>query len=580
MRIYPGRPAIGLGAIVLAVLVLLGPSTASAAPSAPAFAAAGTISWSDCGNGFQCGTLTVPIDYQNPNGAKIDLALQRLPARTPAARIGSLLVNPGGPGGSAIGFLRSWGQAVSRNLRDRFDLVAFDPRGVGQSAPIVCHDTLQAFVAVAPNPHNAQEWQQVDDAAKKFVDDCQKKFASFLPFVGTKNVARDMESVRQALGEDKLTYVGYSYGTEIGQVYADMYPDHVRAFVLDGAIDVSLGFDESNRLQMVGFERAFQSYLDDCRQKQCGLAKNGDPQQAVDALLAKVDQKPLPAAGADRPAGPGETLLGIIAALYSKLSWPQLTNALLQAINNGDGTQMVNLADDYLERNSDGSYPNLIEANMAVNYVDQACPKDPKAYEQFAVDWAKSSPHFGASAASSGVTCAYWQAKADPVTVPKAHGAPPIVVISTTNDPATPYEEGVALAKELESGRLLIHRGEGHAVYVLGGDQCIDSAVNDYLLNLNAPASGTSCGNGAAPPESASSPSPTSAAGTPVASPTETATPRAGASATKNAPGPPNTGNGQSNGTARVAAIMLAFVVVAAAIAGIVVGLQGSRNRE
>ena len=580
MRFHLRRPAVGLGAIVLAVFALIGSPSVAGAHPAPAVTAAGSISWSDCGNGFQCGKLTVPIDYQNPNGAKIDLALQRLPARNPSSRIGSLLVNPGGPGGSAIDFLRSWGQAVSRNIRDRFDLVAFDPRGVGQSAPIVCHDTLQALVAVDPTPDTPQEWQQADDAAKKFDGDCQKKYASFLPFVGTKNVARDMESVRLALGEDKLTYVGYSYGTEIGQVYADMYPDRVRAFVLDGAIDVSLGFQESSRLQMVGFERAFQSYLADCRQKQCGLAKNGDPEQAVDALLAKVDQKPLPAAGADRPAGPGETLLGIIAALYSKFTWTQLTNALLQAINNGDGTQLVNLADEYLERRPDGSYPNLIEANLAVNYVDQVCPKDPKVYEQLAVEWAKSSPHFGASAASSGVTCAFWQAKPDPVTVPKAHGAPPIVVISTTNDPATPYEEGVALSKQLESGRLLIHRGEGHAVYVLGGDQCIDTAVNNYLLNLAAPESGTTCGNGPPPPESAASPSPTSAGAsrTPDASPTGTPVP--GATATQHAPGPPNTGNGHANGTARVAAVMLAFVVVAAALAGVAVGLQRTRNQD
>ena len=574
------RPAIGLGAIVLAVFALTGSPSVSAAPSAAPVTAAGPISWSDCGNGFQCGKLTVPVDYQNPNGATIDLALQRLPARTASTRIGSLLVNPGGPGGSAIEFLRSWGQAVSRTIRDRFDLVAFDPRGVGQSAPIVCHDTLQAFVAVDPTPDNPQEWQQADDAAKKFVDDCQKKYASFLPFVGTKNVARDMESVRQALGEDKLTYVGYSYGTAIGQVYADMYPDRVRAFVLDGAMDLSLGFEESSRLQMVGFERALQSYLEDCRQKQCGLAKNGDPEKAIDALLAKVEVKPLPAAGADRPAGPGETLLGIIAALYSKFSWPQLTNALLQAINNGDGTQMVNLADEYLERNSNGSYPNLIEANLAVNYADQTCPKDPKVYEQFAVEWAKSSPHFGASAASSGVTCAFWPAKPDPLTVPKAHGAPPIVVISTTNDPATPYEEGVALSKQLESGRLLIHRGEGHAVYVLGGDQCIDGAVNDYLLTLKAPESGTSCGNGAPPPETPASPSPTSASRSRTPAATTTGTAEPDATATTHAPGPPNTGNGQSNGTARVAAVMLAFVVVAAALAGMLVGLQRSRNQD
>lgn len=554
----------------------MAPSTTGGAPAALAAPAAGTLSWSDCGNGFQCSTLSVPVDYQNPNGPKIDLALQRLPARNPATRIGSLLVNPGGPGGSAIEFLRSWAGAVNRNLRDRFDLVAFDPRGVGESSPIICHDTLQAWIAVDPTPDNAQEWQQANDAAKKFVDDCVKKYASVLPYLGTNNVARDMETVRKALGEDKLTYVGYSYGTEIGQVYADMYPDRVRAFVLDGAVDVSLGFEESNRLQMVGFERAYQSYLADCKTKKCGLTKNGDPGKAVDDLLAKVETTPLRAPSADRPAGPGETLLAIISALYSKYSWSQLTNALLLAINNGDGSQLVALADDYLQRNPDGTYPNLIEANLAVNFDDQTCPRDPRVYEQLAVEWAKSSPHFGASAASSGVACAYWPFKADPVQVPKAHGAPPIVVISTTNDPATPYENGVALAKQLESGRLLIHRGEGHAVYVLGGDSCIDNAVNDYLLNLKVPAEGASCGNGPPPPDSATTTPTGNATATPNAgTPPAEATPTRGT-----APLPPNTGNGAGDGTRRVAAIMLAFVVVAAALAGMVIGLQRARSRE
>lgn len=564
MRMFPRRFTLFLGALVLAMAAAGG----SAGSSAPAVLAAPTatdsLNWSDCGNGFQCATLSVPVDYQKPNGPKLDLALQRLPARNQASRIGSLLVNPGGPGGSAIEFLRNWAGAVNRNLRDRFDLVAFDPRGVGESSPVICHDTLQSWIAVDPTPDNPQEWQQADDAAKKFIDDCVKKYPDILPYLGTNNVARDMETVRKALGENKLTYVGYSYGTEIGQVYADMYPDRVRAFVLDGAVDVSQGFEESSRLQMVGFERAFQSYLADCSAKKCALAKNGDPGKAVDDLLAKVEVKPLPAPGADRPAGPGETLLGIISALYSKYTWNQLTTALVQAINSGDGSQLVGLADDYLQRNPDGSYPNLIEANLAVNYDDQACPKDPKRYEQLAIDWAKSSSHFGASAASSGVSCAYWPYKPDAVAVPKAHGAPPIVVISTTNDPATPYENGVALAKQLESGRLLIHRGEGHAMYVLGGDSCIDAAVNDYLLNLKAPESGTSCGNGPPPPEA------TAASGTATATATATST-------SGGAPLPPHTGNGQTNGTRRVAAVMLAFVVIAAAAAGMVIGLQRRR---
>lgn len=579
MRLNLRRAVLGIAAsVTLAFAAVASQGAALAAPSTAPVVQAGSINWSDCGGGFQCGKLTVPIDYSNASKGNIDLALIRLPARNQSQRIGSLLANPGGPGASAIDFMKLWSRILSNDIRNRFDLVAFDPRGVGASAPIECHDTLQKFVAVDPTPDTPQEWQQADDAAKTFVQDCQKKYANLLPYVGTKNVARDMESIRQALGEDKLTYLGYSYGTAIGATYADMYPNKVRAFVLDGAVDLSLDFNEGNRQQMLGFERAYQAFLADCKAKNCGLAKNGDPGAAVDALLAQVDKQPLPARGADRPAGPGETLLGIVSALYSKLSWPQLANALLAAINNGDGTQLVNLADEYLERNPDGSYPNLIEANMAVNYDDETCPKDPKVYEQLAVEWAKSSPHFGASAASAGVACAYWPTTPDPVPTPHAKGAPPIVVISTTNDPATPYEWGVAMSKQLESGRLLIHRGEGHTVYAQG-DSCIDQAVNDYLINLNAPESGKTCGTGAPPPESSGSPTaaPSSSA-TKGATATGTDTGNATPSATNKAPGAPNTGSGKDSNTKVVAAVALIFVVFAAIVAGALLGWQRTRN--
>ena len=580
MRLNVRRPVLGIAAsLAVAIAVAASQGSAIAAPAtAPVVQAAGPINWSDCGGGFQCGKLTVPIDYQDAAKGTIDLALIRLPATGPAKKIGSLLANPGGPGASAIDFMKLWSRIVSNDIRSRFDLVAFDPRGVGASAPIECHDTLQAYVAIDPSPDTPQEWQQADAAAKTFADGCQKKYASLLPYVGTKNVARDMESIRQSLGEDKLTYLGYSYGTAIGATYADMYPDRVRAFVLDGVLDLSLDFNEVNRQQMVGFERAYQAFLADCKARTCGLARNGDPGAAVDALLAQVEKQPLPARGADRPAGPGETLLGIVSALYSKNSWPQLANALLAAINNGDGTQLVNLADEYLERNADGSYPNLIEANMAVNFDDETCPKDPKAYEQLAVDWAKSSPHFGASAASGGVVCAYWPTTPDPLQAPKARGAPPIIVISTTNDPATPYEWGVAMSKQLESGRLLIHRGEGHTVYAQG-DACIDQVVNDYLINLNAPQSGKSCGTGAPPPESSggATASP-SANGTKTATAGPTESGKATPAATKQSPGVPNTGSGKDSSTKVVAAVALMFVVVAAVIAGALLGWQRTRQ--
>ncbi|MEP7214988.1 MAG: alpha/beta hydrolase, partial [Anaerolineaceae bacterium] len=295
---------------------------------------------------------------------------------------------------------------------------------------------------------------------------------------------------------------------------------------------------------------------------------NGNTANVIDDLLAKVEKAPLPAPSADRAAGPGEVLLGIIEAMYSKFSWQRLTGALAQA-NKGDGSAMVKLADQYLQRESDGSYPNLIEANSAVNYVDEACSRVPNDYIAMADRLAKTAPHFGASAASSGLTCAFWGAKADPLTVPRAAGAPPIVVIGTTNDPATPYEWSVALSNQLESGRLVTHRGEGHTIYAQG-DSCIDAAVNAYLLELTVPKAGLSCGTGAPPPETV-----------PGQTPRETPVPgtASGSSGTQptvrgGAPGPPNTGQGRDNGSVAIVVIALSIVLAAGVVAGGVVIVQ------
>ena len=533
-----------------------------------AAASAAAINWQSCGGSFECATIKVPVDYANPGGKTLDLAMLKQPAKDPSKRIGTLMANPGGPGASAIDFVRIWATVLSKDVRDRFDIVTFDPRGVGQSSPIVCHDSLQKLVALDPSPDNAAEWDAVKAESKVFADACATKYGDLLSAVGTKNVARDMDTIRVALGEEKLTYVGYSYGTVIGSVYADMYPSRVRAFVLDGAVDLSLGFEGTIGTQAVGFERALAAYEADCDQKRCAAAPNGNTAKVIDDLLAKVEKAPLPAPSADRAAGPGEVLLGIIEAMYSKFSWRGLTDAIAQA-NKGDGSAMVKLADQYLQRESDGSYPNLIEANSAVNYVDETCSRNPNDYIAMADRLAKLAPHFGASAASSGLTCAYWGAKADPLTAPRAAGAPTIVVIGTTNDPATPYEWAVALSKQLESGLLVTHRGEGHTIYAQG-NACIDAAVNAYLLDLTAPNPGLSCGDGASPPDTApgqaprETPGPGSASGSSDAQPTVRGA----------APGAPNTGQGRDNGSLTIVVIALSIVLAAAAVAGGVVIVQ------
>ena len=544
----------------LIAVVLTALACSDAGESSVSAASDASIDWEACGQN-ECGTLSVPLDYAKPDGATIELSLVRYKARDPERRIGVLLANPGGPGASANDFMRIWRSIVSSELRDRFDFVSFDPREVGDSSPVVCHDNLQDLVAADPDPDTEAEWQEAKAESKEFADNCAKKYGAVLPHLGTKNVARDMDAIRVALGEEKLNYVGYSYGTSLGAVYADMFPGRIRAMVLDGGTNLSLDFAEVNLTQMIGFERAFQAYLDNCKEKSCALAKNGDPRTAVEAIIARAELKPIPSKDADRPAGPGEVQLGIISAMYSTFSWNSLTQALVAA-QGGDGSGLVDLTDEYLQRDGSGDYPNLIEANAAVNYVDQVCPKDPDAYRNLGDEFAKQAPTFGRSAATAGLTCAYWQAAPDAVRAPEAKGAPPILVIATTNDPATPYEWGKALSEQLDSGVLVTHRGEGHTIYAQG-NKCIDSLVNAYLLTLAVPAAGTTCGTGALPPgqSATATPSspPTEGAGTPAAA-SPTASPR-------ESPRPPATGDARDDGSLTVG-LWAAGAVLAALLAG------------
>lgn len=478
--------------VVVAVLVVGSTSALNGAHAATT----PTITWTTCGRGFDCGTMEVPIDYTKPSGNSLQLALIRLPATDQAHKIGSLLVNPGGPGASGVNFVRAWANSLSPTIKQQFDIVGFDPRGIGQSTPIVCHDNLQAFVAADPVPTTQAQWDTLVQLTKDFDNACAQKYGSLLPFLGTKNVVRDMDQIRAAVGDSKINYLGYSYGTVIGQVYADMFPKQIRSLVLDGAVDLSLSTDDKTLTQIGGFELALNNFVADCRQRNCPLnvRTNGNPMAAIDQLLAKVKEAPLAAPFADRPAGPGETFLGLITPLYSKGAWPRLAIAVDNALN-GDATEIVRLADAYLDRNFDGSYANSQEANLAVNCLDQDPSQLPTQFKDFpaaAAKFAQTSPHFGAAVAN-GLTCIYWPATPDPLQPPTGAGAPPILVVDTTGDPATPYPWGVSVSKQLQSAVLLTYNGDGHTAYD-SGDACVDSAVNTYLLTLAMPTAGTQCG--------------------------------------------------------------------------------------
>lgn len=450
------------------------------------------IAWKGCRDGFQCAALTVPLDYSAPAGPTVSLRLVRLPASRPSTRIGSLLVNPGGPGVSAVDFLRSFaGSSTPVELRRRFDLVAFDPRGTTGSTPVHCLGTaaLDAFFHVDPDPDSSQEIRALDQANRDFAAGCQQRSARVLPHVSTEVAARDMDSVRAALREPKLTYLGYSYGTSLGAAYLDLFPTRVRAMVLDGALDPRLSWDEVLAGQGKGFEQAFRSFLAWCDRTpaSCRFRKEtqGDLVAAYDRIAAQVEQEPL-TTGKGRTVGPAELSYGAGQALYSTSYWPFLGGALADAAG-GDGSALLTLSDLYLERDA-GRYENTIEANFAVNCLDRPWPKDLASYQRLADSLAKSAPRFGPAIAWSGSACAVWPVP--PTGSPHAvrgTGSPPVVVIGTTRDPATPYAWAVGLADQLAKGVLVTFDGDGHTAYRKGAVACITEPVTAYLLTGAAP---------------------------------------------------------------------------------------------
>ena len=464
--------------------------------------AQGNLPWVECGAPYQCATLRVPLDYANANSRTIELALVRTPARDPSKRVGSLLVNPGGPGASGVDFARSIATSFPVEIRDRFDIVGFDPRGVAGSTPLLCHDKIQQLAASEPEPSNDDQWAEVTRITRDFATLCGQRGGDMLAHLGSLDVVRDMDRIREAVGDEKLTYVGFSYGTLLGELYADRFPTRVRALVLDGPIDPGLTADEATAQQAIGFERAIDGFDASCKQRSCPLSEGGkDAWSAIKDLVDQARTRPIPAPGLDRPAGPGEVLLGAFQALYRPFSWRALERAVAEA-RNGDASTFVRLADAYLGRQSDGSYANQLEMNAAVNCLDYEYSRDLTHYRALADELVKVAPRIGRSMASGGLGCALWPVASQPVDVTGATGAPPVLIVGTTNDPATPFEWALAARKAIPSGVLLTHEGDGHTVY-LSGVRCVDDVVNAYLLNGATPQDGSICGNNADPPRAA-----------------------------------------------------------------------------
>ncbi|MFB6616376.1 alpha/beta hydrolase [Streptomyces sp. NPDC085524] len=459
------------------------------------------LNWRECGvPGFQCATMKAPLDYANPgSGQDVDIAVARRKATGPGKRLGSLVVNPGGPGGSGIGYLQAYaGIGYPAPVRAQYDMVSFDPRGVDRSSPVECltGPEMDKYTQVDQTPDTPAERAALVTAFKEFAAGCRKRSERVLPHVSTVEAARDMDLLRGVLGDKKLTYVGASYGTFLGATYADLFPDRVGRLVLDGAMDPSRNALDLNRDQTAGFETAFTSFAKDCaKQPDCPLGK-GDVAAMAERLkefFRKVDAQPAPTGEQARPLGEALATTGVIAALYDESAWPQLREALTAAMN-GDGAGLLALADSYYEREPNGKYANLMFANAAVNCLDQPPAfSGPEAVDAALPSFEKASPVFGAGLAWASLNCAYWPVKATGSAKPlAAKGAAPIVVVGTTRDPATPYKWAQGLAEQLDSGTLLTYDGDGHTAYGRGSD-CIDTAINTYLLEGKPPTDGKKC---------------------------------------------------------------------------------------
>ncbi|MDY0813816.1 alpha/beta hydrolase [Kitasatospora purpeofusca] len=484
----------------------------AAVPPALASYYAQRLDWTPCDDGYECTSFRVPLDYDRPADGDLTLAAVRAPAvptvpaapagtggtAAPGERLGSLLLNPGGPGGSAVEYVEGVARGYDAGVRARYDLVGLDPRGVGRSSPVTClgGERMDAYTAADITPDDQSEVDALVAAAKEFAEGCRQRSGDRLGHLSTVEAARDLDVLRALLGDERLHYVGKSYGTFLGATYAGLFPGRTGRMVLDGAMDPSLDSLAGNRTQAGGFETAWAAFARDCAERaDCPLGRT--EQQAGEqlaALFAAVDAHPLTTTDGARRLSEAQATTGVIQAMYADFLWPRLRTALAGAAA-GDGTGLLKLSDAYYGREADGSYPNLMFANMAVNCLDLPAPfAGPDDAARAVPDFERTSPRFGRDMAWMALTCTYWPVRptGTPHTV-RAAGAAPIVVVGTTRDPATPYAWAQALAGQLESGRLLTYDGDGHTAYGRH-DTCLDGAVNRFLLGGEPPENGKSCG--------------------------------------------------------------------------------------
>ena len=453
------------------------------------------VDWEDCGEPFSCATVQVPLDYAEPDGEQIGLSV--IMARAGGTPEGTILFNPGGPGGSGYSIVKENLEAVTTDrLREDFNILGFDPRGVGRSEPVTCltDEEMDAARAESFDPATEEGLAAARASAEELAAKCEQNTGELLGHVDTVSAARDMDILRAVAGDAQLNYLGFSYGTFLGATYAELFPERVGRLVLDGGLDPSASNEEVTLGQAAAFEKAIRTYVADCQTgSSCPLPGDVDAGvAAIQDLFAKIDASPMVSADG-RTVTASMFVSGFILPLYNDENWPLLTQALDRALD-GDPSIMLYLADLSADRNENGEYEsNSTVAFNAINCLDYPMVTDLEQMRRDAAELEQASPTLGRYLAYGGLTCAAWpyEATGQPHEIAAA-GAAPILVVGTTGDPATPYEWSQALAEQLESGVLLTWEGEGHTAYGRGSD-CVADAVDEYFLTGTVPDDGTVC---------------------------------------------------------------------------------------
>jgi pimeloyl-ACP methyl ester carboxylesterase len=460
-----------------------------------------SITWLSCASGKAvCGEFKVPVDWSKPDGQTLKLSVAYRAADN-AKPLGSIIFNPGGPGSSATSWLLDSAEQIgTAELRKHFNLVGFDPRGVGDSQPsIKCLDAKGTDELLygdtgleLGSPADISETRR---SMKVFIDSCIAGSGPGLGFIDTVSAAKDMDVLRALMGDSKLNYLGFSYGTYLGATYAALFADRVGRMVLDGAIDPTISDEQQSVFQLAGFDQALRNYLADCLgSSDCPFS--GTVEKAlskIKALLLAIEKNPLPTSDG-RELTIWGAITGLIMPLYSQSYWPALSQGFAEALA-GDGSTLIQLADAYNDRDEKGEYlSNLMEANFAINCADSRAPSDQRSMIEQNARMLKASPTLGRYWAWGALGCEQWPY---PVSEkPKtwsALTANPILVVGTTGDPATPYSQAVSLAsKVLGNARLLTFFGEGHTAYGKES-RCVNNAVDSYLIRNVVPTEDPNC---------------------------------------------------------------------------------------